>query len=394
MEIVIPKSKLLDVKSMIVGFNSQLKKHGLPPIASVFSEPFTKKWFVSELTFEKSKWKSLGVKKDVALIAIKLGLDVYDAQGVEFHSYINTDSVVFDPLSAKVTECKHVAFTKTPIELNDVGDVFAHDGSVICSKCSVVRNRQSVFQCVDKKTGLIKPVSYLCLDGQHALTQQKLVFWHGYFKHLYEKLISDIQSECRIKLVVSKPTDNDRFGINSFISQVRDQIIKDGGYYSAKYVNPTAVIVLTNLRNGNLAPIYKDIAKYHEFMSSFTPRPGFEYNVKKAYFNAKQGGVGQSNSSIIASSYILYRSKCADLVFDDEPLFLGPYSGILIPYLVDKKLAYFRDVFGRVFSVNVHEVPTTIKNGDVILVCANVVDMGVFSGRLVHKLNSFKLFAI
>lgn len=394
MEIVIPKSKLLDVKSMIVGFNSQLKKHGLPPIASVFSEPFTKKWFVSELTFEKSKWKSLGVKKDVALISIKLGLDVYDAQGVEFHSYINTDSVVFDPLSAKVTECKHVAFTKTPFELNDVGDVFSHDGSVICSKCSVVRNRQSVFQCIDKKTGLIKPVSYSCLDGDHALSQQKLVMWHGYYKHVFQKLIADIQSESRIRLVLKQPKPSDVFGINSFVSMVREQIFVDGSFYSTKFINSTSSIVLKNLQKGCIGTIYKDIARYHDYMSSFMPKPGFEYNVKRAYYNAKKNGVGQSNAALIAASYVLYRSKCPDLAFEDEPLYLGFYSGIIVPFLVDKKSVYFRDAFGRVFITSLESVSDSVNSGDVLLVKAIVDDLVVSNGRLIHKLNSIEQFTL
>ena len=316
MQITIPKSKLLDVKGMISGFNSQLKRSGLPPISSNYSEPFKKKWFVSELTFENSKWINAGVKKDVVLVTVTLGADVYDPHDVEFFSYIDTDSVVLDPLSAQISACNFIAFTNKAFVLDDIASVFSNDGSVLCSKCSVARNRQSVFQCVDASTGNNLPVSYSCLEGNHALSQQKLVMWHGYYKHLFNKLVADIQSESRIRLVLKQPKASDVFGINSFVSLVREQVVIDGYFYSTKFINSTSSIVLSNLQKGLFGSIYKDIAKYHEFMSGYVPKPGFEYNVKRAYYGAKKNGVGQSNAALIAASYVLYRSKCPDLVFE------------------------------------------------------------------------------
>lgn len=394
MQIVIPKSKLLEVKGMISGFNGQLKKSGLPPIASNYSEPFEKKWFVSELTYENSKWVNSGVKKDVVLVTVTLGVDVYDPKGVDFFSYIDTHSVVLDPLSAEVSACNYIAFTNKPFVLDDIASVFSNDGSVLCSKCSVVRNRQSVFQFVDAGTGKNLPVSYSCLDGSHALSQQKLVMWHGYYKHVFQKLIADIQSESRIRLVLKQPKASDVFGINSFVSMVREQIMVDGSFYSTKFINSTSSIVLNNLQKGCLGTIYKDIARYHDYMSSFTPKPGFEYNVKRAYYNAKKNGVGQSNAALIAASYVLYRSKCPDLAFEDEPLYLGFYSGIIVPFLVDKKSVYFRDAFGRVFSTSLESVPDSVNSGDVLLVKAIVDDLVVSNGRLIHKLNSIEQFTL
>lgn len=394
MQITIPKSKLLDVKGMISGFNSQLKRSGLPPISSNYSEPFKKKWFVSELTFENSKWINAGVKKDVVLVTVTLGADVYDPHDVEFFSYIDTDSVVLDPLSAQISACNFIAFTNKAFVLDDIASVFSNDGSVLCSKCSVARNRQSVFQCVDASTGNNLPVSYSCLDGSHALSQQKLVMWHGYYKHVFQKLIADIQSESRIRLVLKQPKASDVFGINLFVSMVREQIIVDGSFYSTKFINPTSSTVLNNLQKGCLGAISKDIARYHDYMSSFIPKPGFEYNVKRAYYSAKKNGVGQSNAALIAASYVLYRSKCPDLAFEDEPLYLGFYSGIIVPFLVDKRFVYLRDAFGRVFSASLELVPDSVKGGDVLLVKAVVEDLVSLNGRLIHKLKSFEQFTL
>lgn len=211
MEIVIPKSKLLDVKRLVGNFNSQMKKVGLPLIVSSYSQPFKKIWFVSELDYDGLHWKNKGIKKEVVLIKVGFNLTQFDDCGIDFYSYIDTSSVVLDPLTAKVEFCNYVAFTSKPFVVADVNSVFANDGTVICSKCSVVRNRQSVFQCIDSDMGVLLPISYSCLQGKHALSPQKLVLWQGYFKHVFTKLISQIQSESRIKLIVNKPTGNDVF---------------------------------------------------------------------------------------------------------------------------------------------------------------------------------------